>query len=243
MSLSKGRTAMTDTNTKEPKKPRRWTAILVPTVLTVAVTIAVALYTVNRSERQTVLAEAERARSVKSNLVSIIEEHVINQKPIDCIRLMRLIELKSHDERLATPITARQLIEQAEYNILNSRYLDFDQKENFKSVFDKLYMEMVSEEYSPFKDVPHTQLLNKLARSIQQGKSEESLSLLSQYVERSVSELAELQKKTQPSESFLRALLKSGNFWIFMGIYVVFVLVFYPYYVRVTRRMRERARE
>ena len=164
---------MNSPETKTERKSRPWKAIVLTTLITIAVTIAAAWFTISRSEKQAILSEAERARNVKNNLVSIIEEHVINQKPMDYIRLMRLIELKSREEKLITRITARNLIEQAEYNILNSRYLDFKQKETYKAIFDQWYKEMIPAEYSPFKENPHADLLNELARNIQ-GETQKS---------------------------------------------------------------------
>ncbi len=222
-----------------PRKPKRWVTVLV----TIIVTLAAAWYTINRSERQAILAEAERAKSVKNNLVSIIEEHIINQKPMDCARLMRLIELKSQEERLITRFTARDIIEKAEYNIINSRYLDFKKKEEYKAGFDELYKEIIPVEFAPFKDIAQAELLNKLAKNIQERNPEESLNLLSEYVDKVNIERSNLEKKSVAEISLFEALFQKPTFYILMLAYFAFALVFLPFYMRFFRRFRDRIRE
>lgn len=227
---------------KAERKFRHWKTIGV-TVITIAVTIAAAWFTISRSERQAILAEAERSRSVKNNLVSIIEEHVINQKSMDYIRLVRLIELKSREEKLITRITARNLIDQAEYNILNSRYLDFKQKETYKAIFNQWYKEMILADYSPFKEIPDADLLNKLARDIQQGNTEGSLKLLIQYVENVSADLIQLKEKTKLRESPIESLFQGPFFYTVMIIYFIILILILPRFMRITRKIRERDRE
>jgi hypothetical protein len=231
---------MNSPEAKTKQKSRPWKAIMVTTLITIAVTIAAAWFTISRSERQAILAEAERVRNVKNNLVSIIEEHVINQKPVDYIRLIRLIELKSCEEKLTTRITARNLIEQAEYNILNSRYLDFKQKENYEAIFDQWYKEMIPAGYSPFEEIPHADVLNKLAQDIQEGNIEGSLKLLNQYVENMSVELAQLKGKTMIGESLIESLFRRPFFYGFMIVYFIILILIFP---RFMRKIRERDRQ
>lgn len=233
---------MNSSETKTQQKKRPWKAIAATTVITIIVTIVAAWYTISRTERQFVLAEAERVRNVKNNLVSIIEEHIINQKPIDCMRLTRLIETKSRDEKLLIRITARDLIEQAEYNIIYTRYLDFKQKEEYKAIFDQLYKDMIPVEYSAFKDILYAELLNRLAQNIQEGNIEESMKLLNEYVERLSTELAELEKKKALPDSFIITLFRTPYFAIFMVLYIIFIVLF-RIYMRNLRRRRVQSRK
>ncbi len=209
------------------------------------VTISVAWFTIYRTESQALFAEAERARNVRSNLVSIIEEHVINEKPIDSIRLVRLIELKSREEKLTTRITVRELVSLAEYNILSSRYLDFEKKDAYKTVFEVLYKQMIPDQYSPFEGNPQAETLNELARNIQEGDAEASLVLLNQYVENIGSQMADLEKGRDSWESYMGVLVKSRSFTILMMMFfVVYLFVFSRFISKfVIRHSRDRALE
>lgn len=234
---------MTNKEIKMEPKKRRWGAIIVTTVITIIVTLAAAWYTIYRSEKQAVLAEAERVRSVRDNLVSIIEEHVINRKNLDFARLVRLIGVKSRSEELTSTIVARDLVEQAEYNILNSRYLDFKQKDEYKVVFDEFYKSISPKDYSLYKDIPHAELLNQVAKNIREGNTKTSLDNLNQFVEKYIADLAEIERKSTPKTSFFKALLEKPTFVIFMVIYLIIAFTFMPYYMRMLRRSRERLRE
>ncbi len=64
----------------------------------------------------------------------IVEEHVLNDKPINLARLARLVDQRRRAERIATVITLAEILEQSEFNILNSRYLPFEKKEALKPV-------------------------------------------------------------------------------------------------------------
>jgi hypothetical protein len=143
------------------------------------VPILIGWYTIYRTERQAVLAESERARSVRASIVAIVEEHVVNGKSIESSRLARLIELKRKEERLTTPILLADVIEEAEFNILSTRYLDFKQKENYKDVFVKLHQDLEPPpQFKSYSEGPHVELVNDLAKSIQDGKSAEALEKL-----------------------------------------------------------------
>lgn len=207
-------------------------------ILTLLVTIGAAWYTVNRSEKQAILAETERARSVRNDLVSIVEEHIITQTPLDCVALMRLIEFKSREEKLVTKITARNLVEQAEYNILSSRYLDVKQKETFRFFINQLYRDLIPADYSPFKDIPHAALLNKLALNIQERKKTESLELLNEYVHVVNSELILAEKKSVGNNSFLEITFKSPLFYTIIILYLLTTIFIYWRIVRYRTRRR-----
>ena len=72
------------------KKKKSWIAPTITTLVGVAVSVLVAWYQISLSEEQTQEAERERSKSGKSELVQIVEEHVINQDPLDISRLSRL---------------------------------------------------------------------------------------------------------------------------------------------------------
>ena len=173
---------MTETDTRRPT--RNWVALVITTLLGIAATVAVGWYQLSQAERQALLAEEERARAARERLVSIVEEHVLNDKPIDVPRLVRLIDQRRRQERVAISITVAELLEQAEFNILGSRYLSFDRKQALKGVFDTLYSDVSTRTFAPYSpSTPNADLLNSLARQIQDGKTSEALQTLKRVQE------------------------------------------------------------
>ena len=127
-------------NDIKKSKKTRWVSLVITTLISIAFTIGVAWYQISKSAIQAVEAEQEREKSVRSTLIAIVEEHIINEKPIEISRLARLIELRRREEGVRIPISVSEIFEKAEFNILNSRYLDFERKEKYKTVFDELYI-------------------------------------------------------------------------------------------------------
>ncbi len=71
--------------------------------------------------------------------LGLIEEHVINKSFIDQARLERIISTRKIEEKITQQINSFELLRMAEYNILNSRHLDFRQKTEYKQLFDSIY--------------------------------------------------------------------------------------------------------
>ena len=158
------------------KGKKRWVTPVVTTLVGIIVTLIVAWYQIRVSEEQTIQAAQERYRSVKNNLVKIVEEHVINSKPLDIPRLARLIDLQTKEEQLTERISVTEIIQKAEFNILNSSYLEFDKKESYKKVFDEIYGK-ISVEDIDYKG-RHENLAKELAKSIQQGDTKSAMANL-----------------------------------------------------------------
>ena len=85
----------------------------------------------------------------------------------------------------------REVVEAAEYNILNSRYLDFAKKEQYETSFKEFYKETGGPEFAVYDDaVPNAGILNELAAHIQEGQSSEALQKLQVLVDNYQTELA-----------------------------------------------------
>jgi hypothetical protein len=199
-------------------RPRRnWLTLVLTTLIGVAATVGVGWYQLYRAEKEAVLAEQERARVVRQSLVSIVEEHVLNDKPIALGQLARLIDQRRRDERVNTIITLSEVLEQVEFNILNTRYLSFERKEALKPVFQTLYSELGTRAFAAYPpEARNADLLNELARHIQEGKSEDALETLKRLQEAHVKDLeAGAPDRHAPSPSeFLREIAK--NPWPFI---------------------------
>jgi hypothetical protein len=223
---------MVDPQTETTTKKRKWPGILATLFLGLVVPVAIGWYTIYRTEAQAVLAESERARSARAAIVGIVEENVINQKVLDVSRIARLIELRRSQDRITSPISVSDVVEEAEFNILNTRYLDFKQKDQYKVVFDQLYKDLGSRQFSPFKGAPHADLLNDLATSIEQSKTTEALEKLNRVADAYQSDLTKEQtiaKKAKP----LRLLLENP-FWV-ISVLFVYICAAWVYYLRYRR--------
>src|SRR5260370_16573693 len=131
---------------------RRWLNIVATVFIGLVIPIGIAWYTIYRSESQAVLAEAERARNVRASIVAIVEESVINEKPLETSRIARLIDLRRTEDRVTTPISTTESLCEAQFNILNTRYLDFKQKDKYKNAFDDLYKDLRYSQFTTFKN-------------------------------------------------------------------------------------------
>lgn len=114
-------------------------ATIISTIISIIFTIIVGYVGVVWSQNQFKKAEVERRDRVKKELLEIIEEHIVNQKTIKPTRLYRLIENKCSQNDV-TPFKPIELIKNSESNILESKHIDFQQKEQYKTVFDSIYL-------------------------------------------------------------------------------------------------------
>lgn len=117
---------------------KNWLPTILSISISLIVTVAVTWYTISRAEKQASLAEQEREKNVIENIVQIIEEHIINKSFIDQSRLERIIDTRKLEERISQSLNSIRLLRIAEYNILNSRHLDFKQKQEYKTLFDSI---------------------------------------------------------------------------------------------------------
>lgn len=213
---------MTEPINEQPQ--RNWVGLLVTTLLGIAATVAVGWYQLSKAEQQTILAEEERARAVRSELVSIVEEHVLNNQAIDLPRLSRLTDQRRREERVTTVISVPELLEKAEFNILGSRYLSFDRKQALKAVFDSAYSDLTTRAFSPYAaDSPNAELFNNLARQIQDGKSTEAIQTLKRLQETYVKDVQDARaarRKPTLSEVLEEAFKNPGAAIALLLVYI-----------------------
>jgi len=72
-------------------------------------------YQAYASQKEFAAAELERAKSIKQSAIAIVEEQVLNAKKLELDRLARLIDQRRRDEKISVPITASEVVEQAEF--------------------------------------------------------------------------------------------------------------------------------
>jgi len=182
------------------RKERKWVVPVVTTVIGIVVTLLVAWYQSGQNEEQAKAAEVERRKAVHQNLVLIVEDHIINEKTIDLSRLARLSDLRTREEKLSKAISILGIIEKAEFNIINSQYLDFTQKDKFKKSFDQIYSELSV--YKGFDyNGQHSNLVKDLMESLQNGNNEDQKTKLARVLDAFNQDLISLEVKSQKPKS------------------------------------------
>ena len=185
---------------EEPRarhRTKQWIGPVLTTLIGIIATIAVGWYQIDRAEEEAATAERERARSIRQNLVSVVEERILNGQPVDVGGLARLIDLRRREERVTTPISSLEVIELAEFNILSSRYLAFERKESLRLLFEGTYRD-IALRYSPrFRNIPNADLANQLAKSIQDGKRTEALEQLQRVIDAYAKDVTAAQARSR----------------------------------------------
>ena len=152
---------------------RNWLATTISTLIGVIAAVFLTWYQISLNEEQTLEAEKERSKSVKNELVQIVEEHVINQRPLDISRLSRLVDFRSRQENLLSTPSVSEIIESSEFNILKSQYLEFESKQQFKKVFDGIYSELYTPKNLTYEGNSDN-AVNAVLTSIQEGNNKET---------------------------------------------------------------------
>ena len=226
------------------KKSRDWFGYTFTTVVGILATVIVAWYQLYAAQNEAAAAELERARAVKQSAVAIVEEQALNGKRLEVERLTRLVDQRRRDERVSIPITASEIVEQAEFNIASSHHLSVEKKDEIKPIFDAFYTEINARSFQPFSGkTTNAELLNQLAKKIQEGKSSEALPLLKRLDESYSKELAE--SKRRPSLNFFDAVsevfsspIKTAFFLVFFVVYLIGATKVLNHYMRRRRLLR-----
>lgn len=227
----------------EKKGKYAWISPVVTTVISIVVAISLTWYQINRSEQEERKVEVERVKTVKTTLVSIVEDHVINNQPIDIKRLSRLVDIKSREADILTPPRLLEIVQIAELNIINSGYLDFATKESYKKVFDTIYDNVRKDYKVDFNDVRSPALIEQVVSSIKTGSSEESLANLKLLIEAYSSDINELEVRSNKKSDLKRIsdLITNKPLFIvgLLSAYIVFFILLFPRFRRVLRVLRE----
>lgn len=122
--------------------PKKNYSIIVTTIISIAATIIVGWLTLKYGANKYEEAEFERKLKVEGQIVRLIEQNIIDQTPLEIVRLKRLIEAKCRVEKISNNFLIKELVEAAELNLSSSDYLDKNQKEKYKQVFDSIYTQI-----------------------------------------------------------------------------------------------------
>jgi len=216
-----------------------WVSPVITTVIGILVAIGLTWYQINRAEQEEQKVDIERIKTVKNTMVSIVEDHVINNQPISISRLSRLVDIKSREANIKITPRLLEIIQIAELNIINSGYLDFQTKNGYKKVFDSIYDAMRKEYKVDYIDNKNSVLIDQLISSIKVGNSEESISSLQLLVEAYSVEINELELKANRKSDLdrLSDLISDKPLFV-LGIsfvYIIFIIMFFPRFRKIMR--------
>ncbi len=230
---------VTDKETRSDKRaPRDWFGYILTAVIGIVVTVVASWYQLAASDRQATAAELERAKAVRQSVISIVEEQALNGKKLEVQRLTRLIDQRRREQNVSLLVAISDVVEQAEFNISSSPYLAVDRKEQIKPLFDSFYSELAIKSFKSFgPDEANADLLNELAKQIQEGKSTDALASLSRLQEIQSATMTQLSRKVKPTllEAFVEFFKQPKNIVIF-----VFSYLFLLWFVGQVRRRRIR---
>lgn len=238
---------MTEKETITAEKPiakkRGWVVPTITTLIGVAVSLLVAWYQIALSEEQALQAEIERSKAVKNELIQIVEEHVINKKPLDVSRLARLSEFRAKQERLLLVPSVSEIVEGAEFNILKSQYLEFEKKELFKEIFNSIYSELSASSKINYTGIFENSV-NDLYSSIQSGNVNESSSKLNKLLSDFNTKIEELNaekaiREKKSIEEFLKIILDKPEIMIIAITLYAFTLYSVMFLRRKARRRKQ----
>lgn len=224
------------------KKKKGWIAPTITTLVGVVVSLLVAWYQINLSDEQIQEAEKERSKSVKRELVQIVEEHIINQKPLDISRLSRLADFRAQEENLLTAPTVSEIVENSEFNIIKSQYLEFDKKQQFKEIFNGIYAEIYTPDKVDYSGMSEN-AVNDILASINEGNNKEVSAKIIKLATDFSSKIEELeaQSKTRDKKSltdFIKVLLEKPEIWLIATLIYAMILYVLMYIRRRLRRER-----
>ena len=231
----------------EQETKRKWVIPTVTTLIGIIVSIVVAWYQINLSEEQTLQAENERTKAVKNELVLIVEEHVINQKPLDISRLARMSEFRAKQEKLLIIPSVSEIIENAEFNILKSQYLEFEKKQLFKVIFNGIYAELTIPQDAKYSGL-FENTVNEIYASLQKGSTKGISVKVNKLVSDFNLKISELEavkgvrEKTNINDMIKAILDQPGILIIVMSMYMV-ISYMMVLYLKKKRRHRVIKRE
>ncbi|NRF17544.1 hypothetical protein [Vibrio coralliilyticus] len=222
---------------KDESKAKKWLVPLVTTLIGIVATIIVAWYQLKVGEEQAFQAAIEREKAVIQNIVKIVEEHVINNNELDIPRLARLIDLRSREEKLRTKISTLQVIQKAEFNIINSAYLEFDKKNEYKKIFDNIYSQLSFDGLEGY-DGLHANVANELAKSIKSGDTQTSITTLNSLLDLLNKDVSDAKKENSPELLSILRIFDKDFLFMLTGVQALLML-FLMYFRVMVRRRRE----
>lgn len=215
-----------------------WGPTIISILVGIAVTIGTTWYTIYSSKQEAAEAENERLNKVKDNLVSIIEEHIVNKDSLDLVSFNRLINNRTKEEDLYTRPTIYDLLTDAEYNIQSSKHLSFDKKLEYSKILAALYTELSSDTTINIDNNRFPAEVKQLLSLINETNVTEGKKAISNLITKYEEEIITLEKAQIDDESIIDYLFQSPSRLIIIGSAYIGFLIFSMYHIRIRRKRR-----
>jgi hypothetical protein len=221
---------------EKENKSTNWVPTLISIMIGIIVTVGATWYTVESSRKEVEQAESERLSKVKENLVSIIEEHIVNRDSIDLKGFNRLINNRTREENLYTRPTIYNLLTQAEYNIQSSKHLSFDKKLEYAKIISTLYDDFETDTISSLINNRFPDETLKVISFFNETDKIEGKTQLAILAENYEQEIKSLQKSELKKESIIDNILQSpSKLIIVISLYLLITIILW-YYMKMRRR-------
>lgn len=220
------------TNKTDSPKKGSWFQTVISIVIGIIVTILTTWYTIYINKEEAERSELERFHKVQENLVSIIEEHIVNKDSIDFISLNRIINNRSLEENLFKKPDIQELLSTAEYNIVNSKHLSFEKKIEYSRILSKQYKNIKHDSLTNLKTIKYSDDYKLLVESINGYNSKDTKEKLDILISKYENDLKETQKINQGKlkDNFTDYLFKSPKtLIIFLCVYITLFFIYYIY--------------
>jgi hypothetical protein len=232
---------------KENKKNKtNWGPTIISIIIGILVALGTTWYTVYTNKQEAREAENERFRKVQENLVSIIEEHIVNKDSLDIDGFNRIINNRTREESLYKRPSTYNLITQAEYNIQSSKHLSFDKKLEYSIIISTLYDFIKSDTIINLSNNRFSEETSIILKTINQSNDNDGKQALSSLIEKYEDEIESLKEVQIKDDFSFEYLLKSPSKLILITLGYLLITFITLYYWRLKRKHRityERFRE
>lgn len=175
-----------------PGFPSQLSQSLAQNWASVTITFLISLFSVYGTKKiiEGYLSSAtdERRSQAKSDLLDVLENHVINEKDISSDKMAHLMSAidRKHSVNLSDKLSKVELLQDIELRIEESSHLDSTQKEEYSETIEGTIAEIKAQNESPeyYYPVPHhmkASLINTLQDELEQDNIEEALNILNRY--------------------------------------------------------------
>jgi len=227
---------------KDRKPKSNWLPTIVSILIGALITIIATWYTIYKGEQDTLKADNERYKKVKENIVSIVEEHIVNNRSIDFYCVKRLIDIQVKEENLKHIPNVADILAQAEYNILNSKHLDFKKKDEFKKVISNFYIRSISDSVLNYNKYKFPNEIKSILKAIENNQNniaqKEFIALLEKY-QTLIDKVAQSNEQAK-EKKFINYLF--DNPALLMITLTSYILILLLYYFLRKRKLQDKQR-
>lgn len=225
-------------NTLSTPKKSSWLQTTISIIIGVLFTIGTTWYTIYINKEEAERSELERYNKVKENLVSIVEEHIVNKDSIDFISLNRIINNRIKEENLYKKPEIIDLLSLAEYNIQNSRHLSFEKKIEYSRILSKQFGKIKMDTTMLLDKVRFPEEIKKLNENLNNINSNNGKETLIELIKKYENEISDLQESKIKKETLAEYFFKSPSRIVIMLVIYTSIIMLYFYYKRIRQRRK-----